>query len=105
MEKHIIRILNQFFELEKKVEKLPEAGSLYRNLKRIKSGFEEMGFHTHIPLGENYTETRTDCVATIAGELSPNLIIIEVIKPIIYQDQAGIKQIIQQGVVIAGIES
>jgi hypothetical protein len=101
MENHIIRILNQFFELEKKVHKLADARKLHRNLKRIHAAFEEMGYVLHDPLGEKYDETRTDCSANIIGTQHQDLIISEVIKPIIYLDQDGVKQIIQLGVVIA----
>lgn len=97
----LLRIINQVYELEKKVSKLPDPKSLNRNLKRIISGFEELGFYIDMPIGEAYDETRTDCDASIVGPETQNLIIKEVIKPIIYLDHEGTKQIVQRGVVIA----
>ncbi len=97
----LLRIINQCYELEKKLATSPEAKSLNRNLKRIKTGFEELGLFMEVPIGESYDETRTDCEASIAGEGVENLFIREVIKPIIYQERDGIKQIVQRGVVIA----
>lgn len=96
-----LRMINQLYELEKKIAKLSEANSLNRNLKRIKSGFESLGYVMETPIGEAYDETRTDCEATIVGTQTENLIIREVIKPIIYIDEEGTKQIVQRGVVIA----
>ena len=95
-----IFILNQVFDMEKKVAKLPDARSLTRNLNRIKQSFSEIGLNYHDPTGEAYNETRTDCEATISGESVENLYIEEVIKPIIRLQQDGFHTIIQRGVVI-----
>jgi hypothetical protein len=52
------------------------------------------------PIGERYNETRTDVTATISGSSSRNLVITEVIKPIIVQRVGNVQQIVQVGVVI-----
>jgi hypothetical protein len=98
--KHHLKIINQFFEIEKKLAALNGAESAQRNVERIKSYFEEMGYQIHNPLGESYSETRTDCEASIAGASAENLYINEVIKPIVRYLQEGQPQIIQKGVVI-----
>jgi hypothetical protein len=104
--------MNQVFEIEKKTLTLKEDNSIQRNLNKIKGMLEEeffkgnqlIGFTYHNPIGENYSVTRTDCEATIAGIENENLEIIEVIKPIIfcsYRDNDIIsKSIVQQAVVI-----
>jgi hypothetical protein len=104
--------MNQIFEIEKKTTNLEEDNSIQRNLNKIKGILEEeffkgdqvIGFTYHNPLGETYSDTRTDCEATIAGNDVNNLEIIEVIKPIIfcsYRDNGLISKIIvQQAIVI-----
>lgn len=98
--KHHLKIINQFFEIEKKLAALSGAESAQRNVERIKSYFEEMGYQIHNPIGESYSETRTDCEASIAGASAENLYINEVIKPIVRYLQEGQPQIIQKGIVI-----
>jgi hypothetical protein len=96
-----LRIINQLFEVDKKIRSIHGAEGVLRNLERIKNYFEEMGYHIYNPLGEPYSETRTDCEASIAGTSTENLYIQEVIKPIVHQVQQGESRIIQKGIVIA----
>jgi hypothetical protein len=96
----ILAILNQIFEVEKKVSNSPFENKLERNLNRIKSTLEEIGYKYHNPIGERYQITRLDCEAMVAGDHSDNLRIVEVIKPIIYFQQDGRNQIVQKAVVI-----
>ena len=95
-----LQILNQLFDMEKKLEKMDNVRSLARNMRRIKGLFEELGLTLHNPLGEFYAETRTDCEATISGTSSENLVIKEVIKPIISMNIDGLPHIVQKAVVI-----
>lgn len=104
--------INQIFEIEKKANNLKEENSIQRNINKMKGIMEEeffkasstIGLTYHNPLGEDYTDTRTDCEATISGTGVENLEIVEVIKPIIYysyQDSDKvIKVIVQPAVVI-----
>ena len=104
--------MNQIFEIEKKAHNLKEENSLQRNLNRIKGILEEeffkgtsiIGLTYRNPLGESYSDTRTDCEATISGTGVENLEIIEVIKPIIFyayqENEKVIKVIVQPAVVI-----
>ncbi len=96
-----VKIINQLFELEKKITGKEEILSLLRNIERIKTTFEEMGLQVLNPLGEAYSETRTDCTASISGDSIENLYISNVIKPIVYEHQNGSRQLLQKGVVIA----
>ena len=105
--------INQIFEIEKKATNLKEDNSIQRNINKLKAILEEeffkgsstIGLTYHNPLGEVYSDTRTDCEATIAGIEVENLEIIEVIKPIIfyaYQENGKtLKVIVQPAVVIA----
>ena len=104
--------MNQIFEIEKKSANLKEENSIQRNLNKMKGILEEeffkgsstIGLTYHNPIGESYSDTRTDCEATIAGTGVENLEIIEVIKPIIFyayqENDKVIKVIVQPAVVI-----
>jgi hypothetical protein len=97
----LLKIINQLFDLEKKLMAKTDMQSSMRNFERIKENFTEMGITIHSPLGEQFSETRTDCEASIAGALSNHMIITEVIKPIVYQAETNQRKIIiQRGVVI-----
>ncbi len=103
--------MNQIFEIEKKSANLKEENSIQRNVNKIKGILEEeffkgsstIGLTYHNPIGESYSDTRTDCEATIAGTGVENLEIIEVVKPIIfysYQEDEKVKKVIVQPAVI-----
>ena len=96
----LIKIINQVFELEKKLQGKPELSGLQRHVDRIKSALDEMGWQMSNPLGEPYAETRTDCEASIAGEITGPLHIANVIKPIVYHASGQGSTIMQKGVVI-----
>ena len=103
-------LLDQLFEIERKLENIEESNSISRNLNKMKNIFEtnlfssstssEMGFIYHNPIGEAYNETRLDLEASIAGNLTENLIIKEVIKPIIRYKSGGSTLIARKGVVV-----
>jgi len=103
---HYIFVLNQVFEIEKKLFSLNAANSISRNTAKIKDYFksgilrENEGLHVQDPLGEPFDESRTDCEATIIGGEYTELVIIEVIKPIIYLYIGRSQIIIQKGIVI-----
>ena len=105
IQKQIKEIINQIFEIEQKSSKL-EGHSIQRNINRLKELFESglsdtVSISYHNPIGEKYDETRTDCEASISGESTENLVVIEVIKPIIRISQNGITHIVQKGIVVA----
>lgn len=102
-------IINQIFEMEKKVAKIQETNSIQRNINKLREifendlasqGWEPMGLIYHNPIGEDYNETRTDCEASIAGTKTDNLRITDVIKPIIRIKQGGMNLIVQKAIVI-----
>ena len=90
--KPYFELLDQLFEVERKLANIQESNSISRNLNKMKDIFENLlsnstsldtGFTYHDPIGEPYNETRLDLEASIAGNSSENLVIKEVIKPII----------------------
>src|SRR5215213_10805651 len=97
--KQIINIINQVFEIEKKLQSQPSV-NIQRNLERIKSELNEMGYHYHSPLHEKYDETRTDCEANIVGELKKKMTITDVIKPVVHHSEGAAKKIIQKAIVV-----
>jgi hypothetical protein len=108
--KPYFELLDQLFEIERKLENIEESNSISRNLNKMKDIFEtnlfssstssEIGFTYHNPIGESYNETRLDLEASIAGNSTENLIIKEVIKPIIRYKSGGSTLIARKGVVI-----
>lgn len=103
-------LIDQIFEIERKLEKIEESKSIARNINKMKDIFEtnlfsssnnsEIGFTYHNPVGESYNETRLDLEASIAGNSTDNLIIKEVIKPIIRYKSGGSTLIARKGVVV-----
>ena len=103
--KNQIFILNQIFEIENKLSKLDITHTINRNIDKLKSFYEDsfddkISFIIENPKGQDYNETRTDVEANIVGDSVENLIIVDVIKPIIRVKQSGTNQIIQKGIVI-----
>ena len=84
--------------------KIKEGGvghSFERNFIRLFNIFEEDGYIIQDPTGEAYSETRTDCEASISGRISAKMKITRTIKPIIYQRKDNGVQLLQKAVVIA----
>jgi hypothetical protein len=111
--KSVLTVLNQLYQIEQKLTKLPEASDLSRNIVRMKDAFAEEGLHVggsdccftyEDPMGLPFNETRTDLDATIAGTGTENLEVVEVIKPIIRVTmkggEDGFSKIVQKGIVI-----
>lgn len=116
--KSILIVLNQLYELEQKLKKQDDPANFGRNIRKMKDAFAEVGLQAgdagggqfrialvyEDPMGQPFKETRTDLEATISGAGTEDLVVVEVIKPIIravFRDGAGeFSKIIQQGVVI-----
>lgn len=103
-------LVNQVFEIEKKVSLLQENNSISRNITRLKNLLENDLLPTasilyHNPIGEPYNETRTDCDASISGTSTEDLTIIEVIKPIIRVQVEGHTFIVQKALVVVASKS
>jgi hypothetical protein len=115
--KGILTTMNQLYELEQKIANHGDPANLSRNISRIKDALAEEGFTVvdyggdqraiglayEDPMGQPFNETRTDLEASIAGSDTDNLVVVEVIKPIIravLTDSSGkFYQLVQRGVV------
>jgi hypothetical protein len=95
-----LTLINQLFELEKKLTRLPDNVPMLRPVGRMWAQFAEMGYVVVNPQGEPYTDTRTDCEASIAGESLTNLRIETVVKPAIYHQAETGRQLLQKAVVV-----
>ncbi len=96
-----LRLLNQLFELEKKLLRQPDAASVLRPVERMKDVFGELGYSSHSPIGEFYDSSRTDLEASIAGQEGPKMMVKDVIKPIVFlRTDGGRRAILQKGIVI-----
>lgn len=93
---------NLVFELEKKLQPGDPQPGVKRIITKMGQLLEEEGLMMLNPLGEPFTETRTDVEATIVGEAKGKLVITDVIKPVIYNKQDGKNMLVQRGVVLAG---
>lgn len=95
-----VQLINQIFEISQKIEQEQLSAKFERNFNKIYTLLEEEGLHCINPLGEKYSESRTDCEASIVGEGSHNMKIVKVIKPIVYRQEAGQMTLVQKGIVI-----
>ncbi len=103
--KAYIDLLDQMFEVERKLSAVTDPHTIHRNLNRMKEVMATIdngaGLVYESPLGESFNETRSDVEASITGTSPDNLIITEVIKPIIRYRKGGLNFIARKGVVIA----
>ena len=116
--KSLLIVLNQLYQVEQKLKKGDDPAGISRNLAKMKDALAEEGFPIvdagggqipitltyEDPMGKPYNDTRTDLEATISGVGTENLVVVEVIKPIIratWKDGADVtSKIVQQGIVI-----
>lgn len=95
-----LHIINQVFEIQARLKEKGGFDSFERNFNRLFGIFEENGFLVKDPTGESYTDSRTDCEASISGRLSTSMKIVKTIKPIIYQKAENNVQLLQKAVVL-----
>ena len=83
----ILKVLNNICDIE-------------RNVDRIKETFEAEKIFYEDPMGELFTETRTDLEASITWVGTENLHVVEVIKPIVRIGDKNFSRVIQKGIVV-----
>ena len=102
--KSLLNALNQLCEIEHKVIKLGSPAGIERNIAKMKDAFAELGLVYENPMGQAFQETRSDLDATITGNGTDSLVVVEVIKPIVrlvVRDGSGeFSKIVQKGVVL-----
>jgi hypothetical protein len=101
----IVQTINDLFQLTKRLGRLEDSKPYLRYIERITERLEDLGFEVINPLGEAYSETRTDCDASISGEECESLVIEEVIKPIIRVKEGSSSTIIQRARVIVSAKA
>jgi hypothetical protein len=92
----ITTALNQLYEVERKLTVQGDPPNALRNV-----AFEEVHAFYDDPMGQPFNETRTDVEATISGSGTENLVIVEVLKPIVRIGTREYSRVIQKGIVIA----
>jgi hypothetical protein len=102
--KSLFRVLNQVYELERKIGQLTDSEGIMRQVRRMKDLFEQDFQLTYEdPIGQQFNETRTDVEARVAGDSADNLVIIETLKPVIrFWHNPRQSEIVQKGIVVAG---
>lgn len=98
--KWVLGLLNNLFEIEKKIEMSTESSNLKRNVDRMKELFADQKVFFENPMGERFSETRTDLEATITGTGTDDLRVIDVIKPIIRVGDKALSRVVQKGIVV-----
>ena len=93
-------LLNQLYEIERKLLLHGDSGNALRNVAKMKTSLEEKGFFYEDPMGQSFKETRTDLEATISGEGTENLHVVEVIKPILRYGTRDLSTVFQKGIVV-----
>jgi hypothetical protein len=101
-----LSLINQVFEIEEKQRMIDQKNSIHRNVRNLKElledGFyKDFGITYHSPLGEAYNETRTDCDLTEnLSDSFEDLVISQVIRPIIRVKQNNTTNIVQRARVV-----
>lgn len=98
--KWALGILNNLCDIEKKLDINGDNSNVRRNVDRIRELLEDENLFYENPLGQNFSETRTDLDATITGEGTENLYVVEVIKPIIRAGNKNYSVVVQKGIVV-----
>jgi hypothetical protein len=98
--------MNNLYEIDRKLAIHGDAGNAMRNVEKIKDvicdniGDSDFEIFYEDPMGQIFKETRTDLDATITGNSSEDLYVVEVIKPIIRIGSAKFSQVVQKGSVV-----
>jgi hypothetical protein len=95
-----IFILNQVYELERKLNTSGDPVNGLRNVRRIRDALENVGVFYEDPMGQSFDETRTDLEASIAGTSTEHLVVVQVLKPIVRAGPRERSRVVQCGIVV-----
>lgn len=98
--KWIFQVLNNLCDIERKLSIHGDPGNAKRNVDRIKETLEAEKLYYEDPMGQVFSETRTDLEASITGTKTENLYVVEVIKPIIRIGDRQFSRVVQKGIVV-----
>lgn len=96
----LVRIINRIHNLEDKLRKEEMLSKVTRQMSKIWEEMTSLNLIVENPLGEQYDITRSDCEASIAGNETSNMVIVDVIKPVVYLKNNGNNELVQRGVII-----
>jgi hypothetical protein len=98
--KWALMLLNNLYEIEKKLTIHGDSGNASRNVEKIKDILAGEQLFYEDPINQVFKETRTDLEATISGESTENLVVTEVVKPIIRYGNDQYSKVVQKGIVV-----
>jgi hypothetical protein len=98
--KWALTLMNNLFEIERKLTLHGDIGNASRNVEKMKEALGKEGLFYEDPIGQQFKETRTDIEATISGSGTENLVVVEVIKPIIRGGDVDFSRVVQKGIVL-----
>jgi hypothetical protein len=99
--KWLLTVMNNLYEIERKLTMHGDPRNAARNVERIRGAIADAnGLFYEDPLGQVYKETRTDLEASISGTTFENLVVAEVIKPVIRCGPSELSRVVQKGIVV-----
>lgn len=98
--KWVLQTLNNVYDVERKLSVHGDPGNIRRNVERIKEAFESERVFYEDPMGQAFSETRTDLEASITGIEAEDLIVVEVIKPVVRVGDRAFSRVVQKGIVV-----
>ena len=98
--KWVFGVINNVFEIERKLVTHGDRGNALKNVEKLKATLADEGFFFEDPIGQPFQETRTDLEANISGSGTNQLVVVEVIKPIVRFGTRDSSRVIQKGIVV-----
>lgn len=98
--KWVLQTLNNIYDVERKLSVHGDPGNIRRNIERIKDAFESERVFYEDPMGQPFSETRTDLEASITGTATEDLVVVEVIKPVVRYGERALSRVVQKGIVV-----
>ncbi|MBN3801955.1 hypothetical protein GXB81_02635 [Paraburkholderia sp. Ac-20336] len=98
--KSILNTLNHLYEIERKLALHGDPANIQRNVERIKDSYADQNLFYEDPMGQPFSETRTDLEASISGDAAENLVVTEVVKPVIRFGTREYSRVVQKGIVV-----
>lgn len=97
----LLTVMNNVYEIERKLRAHGDPAHAARNVERIKEAVASGGsLFVEDPLGQPFDETRIDLEASISGTATENLVVADVIKPIIRCGPREFSRVVQKGIVV-----
>jgi hypothetical protein len=88
--------------MERKLSINGDPSNLKRNIEKMKDVLEsEIKLFYEDPMGQSFNETRSDLDASISGVGTNDLVVVEVLKPVIrYGAREEYSRVVQKGIVV-----